>query len=153
MTVAVTGHHLILSLAEGQEKQGPREIWLLHRNIQVLAPLPLNGTKITHFWQAIGRGEESGGRSGTIALRSVETYHCCLFFETDREDPLVRYKDLRLIHLDIIGTDKYSALLQSLEQLAQVAGKRGCCGFHEYFSGEGADCILSLLLQSRLPRT
>ena len=84
MTVAVTGHHLILSLAEGQEKQGPREIWLLHRNIQVLAPLPLNGTKITHFWQAIGRGEESGGRSGTIALRSVETYHCCLFFETDR---------------------------------------------------------------------
>jgi len=82
VTVAVTGHHLILSLAEVQEKQGPREIWLLHRNIQ-----------------AIGRGEESGGRSGTITLR---------------------YKDLRLIHLDIIGTDKYSALLQSLEQLAQV---------------------------------
>jgi len=82
VTVAVTGHHLILSLAEVQEKQGPREIWLLHRNVQ-----------------AIGRGEESGGRSGTISLR---------------------YKDLRLIHLDIIGTDKYSALLQSLEQLAQV---------------------------------
>ena len=55
MTVAVTGHHLILSLAEVQEKQGPREIWLLHRNIQ-----------------AIGRGEESGGRSGTITLRFVK---------------------------------------------------------------------------------
>ena len=52
--MAVTGHHLILSLAEVQEKQGPREIWLLHRNIQ-----------------AIGRGEESGGRSGTITLRFV----------------------------------------------------------------------------------
>ena len=37
VTVAVTGHHLILSLAEVQEKQGPREIWLLHRNIQVFA--------------------------------------------------------------------------------------------------------------------
>ena len=37
VTVAVTGHHLILSLAEVQEKQGPREIWLLHRNIQVPA--------------------------------------------------------------------------------------------------------------------
>ena len=86
--------------------------------------------------------------SGLLKLITV-----VYFFETDREDPLVRYKDLRLIHLDIIGTDKYSALLQSLEQLAQVPGKRGCCGFHEYFSGEGADCILSLLLQSRLPRT
>ena len=152
--MAVTGHHLILSLAEGQEKQGPREIWLLHRNIQVLAPLPLNGTKITHFWQAIGRGEESGGRSGTIALRSVESYVSLLFIPLKQiVYPLVRYKDLRLIHLDIIGTDKYSALLQSLEQLAQVPGKRGCYAFHEYFSGEGADCILSLLLQSRLPRT
>ena len=38
--------------------------------------------------------------------------------------PLLRYKDLRLIHLDIIGTDKYAALLQSLEQLAQVWRKR-----------------------------
>ena len=42
---------------------------------------------------------------------------------------LVRYKDLRLIHLDIIGTDKYSALLQSLEQLAQV-----CCQETAVFS-------------------
>ena len=52
--MAVTGDHLILSLAEVQEKQGPREIWMLHRNIQ-----------------AIGKGEESGGRSGTITLRFV----------------------------------------------------------------------------------
>ena len=55
--MAVTGHHLILSLAEVQEKQGPREIWMLHRNIQ-----------------AIGRGEESGGRSGTITLRFALGY-------------------------------------------------------------------------------
>ena len=44
----------------------------------------------------------------------------CSIFLLDDTLQVVRYKDLRLIHLDIIGTDKYSALLQSLEQLAQV---------------------------------
>ena len=72
VTVAVTGHHLILSLAEVQEKQGPREIWLLHRNIQVVVPPLSNHFQNYHIWQAIGRGEqESGGRSGTITLRCV----------------------------------------------------------------------------------
>ena len=56
MTVAVTGHHLILSLAEVQEKQGPREIWLLHRNVQVVRPCLLRVPKFTIPKKAIGRG-------------------------------------------------------------------------------------------------
>jgi hypothetical protein len=50
--VVVTGHHLILSLAEGSPggDSGHRELWLLHSNLA-----------------AVGRGED--GRSGSIALR------------------------------------------------------------------------------------
>ena len=61
MTVAVTGHHLILSLAEGApgRDSGHRELWLLHSNLA-----------------AVQKTEE--GRSGSIMLRCTSARHTAL---------------------------------------------------------------------------
>ena len=94
-----------------------------------------------------------------------------VFLEFELVCPLLRYKDLRLIHLDIIGTDKYTALLQSLEQLAQVWCQEAACFVHctlykfivelivhvhctsVHIPGERTHYLLPLLLQSWFPRT
>ena len=39
VTVAVTGHHLILSLTEGEEGGRAREVWLLHRYMREILEL------------------------------------------------------------------------------------------------------------------
>ena len=65
-------------------------------------------------------------RVGAIVLKRF----IVVFLEFELVCPLLRYKDLRLIHLDIIGTDKYTALLQSLEQLAQVWCQEAACFVH-----------------------
>ena len=65
-------------------------------------------------------------RVGAIVLKRF----IVVVLEFELVCPLLRYKDLRLIHLDIIGTDKYTALLQSLEQLAQVWCQEAACFVH-----------------------
>jgi len=81
VTVAVTGHHLILSNIEDSPEAVDREIWLLHRGIHAVSK------------------DNDAARSGTISLK---------------------YKNLRIFYLDIIGPESFLALYSTLTSLSRV---------------------------------